>query len=568
MKKTSLKVFTNGDDAHLVWHHEKIEGCIGFAIKRQLTRGGATTETYLDNRVGYADEAAETGERRSSLEWPIQRYNWTDHSIDKDDTVRYQIIPLTVTKKSINEAISNWSEAITLTNAGSSHTSVYFNRGIVMSQFIRNNSTAINHIKKGEPAEELEQKLQHFLMGQLGAKLLELLEETVASKGHIYAALYELNQNDILQAFKKIGKKAHIVLADGSIKTKGEDQNADARAQLKGKVDLMDRWICNDKLGQLGHNKYIVFCDKNKNPIKVWTGSTNLTHTGLCTQINNAILIEEAGVAEIYLNHWEQLKNADSTFSEALLAFNSTVKLGGTRTSPHHVWFTPTPAQVELEAAKQLIQQAKEGILFLMFEPGTKDTLYNTIEELNTHQSPLYIHGVKNKLTGATTKTENDTTTEETEVALVKTGYATNHTFDIIQPEGIANGFAYWTEEITRNRFLGKIGWAIIHSKVVLIDPFGDNPILITGSHNLGPKASRKNDENMVIIYRDKKLAEAYAVHIMAVYNHYRWRAYLQKMKVEEKNPWRGLEKGDKWQNRLESATQQSEFNFWLNLKH
>ena len=40
----------------------------------------------------------------------------------------------------------------------------------------------------------------------------------------------------------------------------------------------------------------------------------------------------------------------------------------------------------------------------------------------------------------------------------------------------------------------------MVHSKVVLIDPFGNHPVLMTGSHNLGPKASGTNDENLLII--------------------------------------------------------------------
>jgi phosphatidylserine/phosphatidylglycerophosphate/cardiolipin synthase-like enzyme len=28
---------------------------------------------------------------------------------------------------------------------------------------------------------------------------------------------------------------------------------------------------------------------------------------------------------------------------------------------------------------------------------------------------------------------------------------------------------------------------AIVHSKVVVIDPYGTNPVVMTGSHNMGP---------------------------------------------------------------------------------
>ena len=40
----------------------------------------------------------------------------------------------------------------------------------------------------------------------------------------------------------------------------------------------------------------------------------------------------------------------------------------------------------------------------------------------------------------------------------------------------------------------------MVHSKVILVDPFGADPVVLTGSHNLGPKASGTNDENLLII--------------------------------------------------------------------
>jgi phosphatidylserine/phosphatidylglycerophosphate/cardiolipin synthase-like enzyme len=68
---------------------------------------------------------------------------------------------------------------------------------------------------------------------------------------------------------------------------------------------------------------------------------------------------------------------------------------------------------------------------------------------------------------------------------------------------------------------------AIVHSKCIVIDPFSDDCAVITGSHNFSDAASAKNDENLVIIKGNKQLAQAYALHINGVYDHYSWRAYL-----------------------------------------
>jgi hypothetical protein len=68
---------------------------------------------------------------------------------------------------------------------------------------------------------------------------------------------------------------------------------------------------------------------------------------------------------------------------------------------------------------------------------------------------------------------------------------------------------------------------AIVHSKTIVIDPFSDQCAVITGSHNFSVSASEKNDENLVIVRGNKKLAQAYALHINGVYDHYSWRAFL-----------------------------------------
>src|SRR6267378_6846954 len=56
---------------------------------------------------------------------------------------------------------------------------------------------------------------------------------------------------------------------------------------------------------------------------------------------------------------------------------------------------------------------------------------------------------------------------------------------------------------VTRNEFIpmqgGVVGFAIVHSKLIVVDPF-TNPVVVTGSHNFSGSASSKNDENFVII--------------------------------------------------------------------
>ena len=60
----------------------------------------------------------------------------------------------------------------------------------------------------------------------------------------------------------------------------------------------------------LAHNKFLVLCEADKSPQTVWTGSTNWTKTGLCTQANNALLVRNPPIAQFYLDQWKTLAAA------------------------------------------------------------------------------------------------------------------------------------------------------------------------------------------------------------------------------------------------------------------
>jgi phosphatidylserine/phosphatidylglycerophosphate/cardiolipin synthase-like enzyme len=101
----------------------------------------------------------------------------------------------------------------------------------------------------------------------------------------------------------------------------------------------------------------------------------------------------------------------------------------------------------------------------------------------------------------------------------------------------------------------------MVHSKVVVLDPWGEHPVLMTGSHNLGVKASAKNDDNLVILEgaAAKPLASAYAVNIIAIYQAYRWNHYA----TTQPSGWHGLEDDDTWQDGHLSGDALAELRFW-----
>src|SRR5262249_5766010 len=162
---------------------------------------------------------------------------------------------------------------------------VYFNRGIVAAQWV---SRRLGITAQSSQVRKLRavistpgDRFRSYLAGPLGERLFELMAFAAREKREICAALYELDDPQLEAALVKLGRRAHVVLANGSVKKQGEDQNRRARRRLRGKIDLHHRMISPRALG---HNKFLVVCDAKVRPRWVWTGSQNWTKTGLCTR--------------------------------------------------------------------------------------------------------------------------------------------------------------------------------------------------------------------------------------------------------------------------------------------
>ncbi|MFD0894722.1 hypothetical protein KBB96_05105 [Luteolibacter ambystomatis] len=550
-----VRVYHNGDDVFIAWKPDGfIEDCRGFALMRR--RNGI--EEVVSTWVGFEGQAHKDGERRSSTNWPIQKYQWTDYMASPGDKLAYRVLPMIgPNKESLRIDSSNaseWTEEIELTREFAPGIEAYFNRGIVAAQWVSRRlgitDTDLKATKLSKIISTPNDKFREYLFGPLGARLFQVLDEAANDGRDVYAALYELDDEQLEAALENLGERAHVVLANGSVKQKGGDQNAPARERLTGKIDLYDRIL---KPGVLGHNKFLVITDNSGKPRWVWTGSQNWTKTGLCTQANNSLLIDNPALAKEYFQQWERLRDAGGETPEELKESNSTVRSKKIGKTPLNLWFTPTIGQVDLEEARDIIVNAKQAILFLMFNPGPKDTLLNKIIETarkGAVGNRLYIRGAINQ----------DPSTTTNPVTLFDSENQQKSDFEVVLPAAVDKATNWFRRELKKL----PQAFAMVHSKVVIVDPFGKNPYIFTGSHNLGPKASGTNDENLLVIRGAPGLAAAYAANIMAIYNQYRWR-FRSSIQPPGKR-WDGLKDNDQWQKGYlkEGSTALREINFWI----
>jgi len=356
-----------------------------------------------------------------------------------------------------------------------------------------------------------------------------------------------LTDVELVKSLVNIGHKLNIVLANivakpdpgGSEETAGE--NDDSESQVKGAASsLLYR---KPPSGHIVHNKFLIYVDGSGVPQAVLTGSCNWTDTGMCAQTNNSIVIQDKAVAARYMAYWKKLQ-ADETAHEAGGAFQGTplrtfngkgknlnLDEGTDNASTLTSYFSPNtpkqrskakgktePCPVDLKDLRDRVMAAKNAVLFLAFIPGTPSITEFAAAAQKANKN-LFVRGCVTspdaagnfyydlKGTSPPKKQKGVKNPAAPQDARVISAEALGTTV----PEG-------WQKELL------KAGFAITHDKIVVIDPFADDCVVVTGSHNLGYQASYNNDENMVMIEGNKKLAMAYATHVLDVYDHFSWR--------------------------------------------
>ncbi|MCW2984065.1 MAG: hypothetical protein JWR63_1635 [Conexibacter sp.] len=562
---TTIRAFANGDHVLVVWRPSSIRDTSrGFTVARRYVDDPHSDHT-LENWTGWKGEQVPPGTFKPSTEWPLQRLLWADLQVDPDRPVRYRVASMDGKQGALKRGRwSSWSEPVTVTAQAERAIDVYFNRGIVASQWLTHKLEELDgaHLGKalrdaiGTPGSEVRDDLS----GRLREGLLGLLAQAAADGVDVYTALFELDDPELLPALVKLGKKAHVVLANGAKGKSGpKDENKDAAAALMaGQADLHRRMV--DQGRYLAHNKFVVFCDEAGAPAAVWTGSTNWTRTGLCTQVNNGILLRSKPLADGFLQRWKDLRDAGDAAPPTLAdkAVTAKATIAGAKVT---AFFAPVHDQIDLQEAGARIRAAEQAVLFLMFNPGPRGTLLNDIVARASPLSEFYdetlcIRGVVN----------DDPGTKTTKIDGL---FKTSPQYEVVRAYNVQQDFAFWDAEL--RKLSGT--WAMVHSKVIVIDPLGDHPVVMTGSHNMGPKASQSNDDNLVVVEGSAALARHYAVNIMGVFMQYHWR-YNNRAAADKPGPdeqpghgpsqWAGLRDDARWSKGLLDGARGREIAMWL----
>ena len=615
-----VSAYANNEVAYVSWEIDgKIDGCLGFEVTRVYVDEDGN-ELEGESRVRCASWVPFAGQRNPNWLpqdtgiWPVQKLEWRDLTARKrrdalkrrpeDVLVRYEVRPLadyapgmekapdaTPRQVRIKDEEGNTvqvpayegkprqlgylakasaSETVAITRHHPPFKSTFTN-GILAAQWLRKVLLADGEIKPNEllhKIENPEDPHRRYLAGDV----LPQIHEFFASGDSFYLALYELEDQELLDLLLANGPKVNLILANsGESKGKWDARNSAARqALIDAGVKIEHRMFNNNS--HIGHNKFVVRVIGDE-PEAVLTGSTNWTSTGVAGQTNNCLVIDDGTVAGQFLAYWRRLKDdalgQPASFGDTMKDNRQGQDLRKANMESFSVvrdeasivsWFSPNTKAVtkgkaiapDLSEVYRRMRGAREAILFLVFYPAQqgRDCIIEQAISMGVQDRELIVAGAVSDpkaMPNYVAPDKNDPGDASDDVVATAPRTYVDANVSLVRASRIDEQTLladFGMEQLTPR---GTVG-AIIHDKIVVIDPLSPDCTVILGSHNLGYKASYCNDENLLIISGNRALAEAYAVHVLDVYDHYRFRAIQAEQEAKHKKGWSGnLDSDDSW---------------------
>jgi len=493
----------------------KLKGVLGFAIERLDHSDGERIWMRGMKTFEATDPLLGPGNTVSSREHPFQSFQWADYSAFPERIYTYRIIALGGSPEDLKEG-ATVSVTVTTESETTGKHSVYFNRGAVASQEYARRFQNKKPSVIGPPAYK-------WLSRGLVEALLAYIKQANGSAYELYGAIYQFQNADVfaaLKAAKASGAKVKIIFDD-------KDQKEDNEAALEGSGI---KALCKGRThaGNYAHNKFLVLV-KGGEPVSVWSGSTNMTENGIYGHSNVGHVVRDKVIAQSYLDYWNQLfgdpKKPDlSPWNEEHSPAPSVPpdrKLAAV--------FSPRPNVEALEWYADMASKAQRG-LFMTFAFGMNKLFVPTY----SRQDDVLRFALME--TKGMNKEQQATTDRVRRLPNVVVAVGKNI---------VINAFDRWLRE--RATIVSKTHVRYIHTKYMLIDPLGDDPIVVTGSANFSDASTTTNDENMLVIRGDKAVADIYLGEFMRLYSHYAFRESLSFDRTGAPVDLKYLEPTDAW---------------------
>jgi phosphatidylserine/phosphatidylglycerophosphate/cardiolipin synthase-like enzyme len=291
-----------------------------------------------------------------------------------------------------------------------------------------------------------------------------LIEKINSAKSSIHIASFEFDLTPVAEALiaaKQRGVDVRWVTDDENGLEADEEPGHGQFAMLEQRgIEVR-----SDSRSALMHNKFWIFDGQT-----VWTGSTNITVSGIFEQNNNVVVVRSPEVAAIYEREFAEMWEGQYGPTSPSTADQQSIVVNGT---PLQVYFSAEDDV--MTRIIPIVRGAQSSIRFFAFSFTDQPLAQAMIDRAGTG---VDVEGVFEKVGS------------QTESAQLRSLYCAKLP----------------ARQDGNPRFL--------HDKVIIVD----NRYVITGSFNFSANATQNNDENVIII-DNPQIASLYMQEFERIWN-------------------------------------------------
>lgn len=520
-------------------------GLLGFAVERS---DPAEKERYFmfgykvfPSVVPSPDETTTV----KTFDHPVQSFVWDDFTAKPNRTYEYVFHPLKGKPKNLDRSAPPIAiEVRTEPLFSSKKHDVFFNRGIASSQAY---ARRFDNKKPDKLDPEKRKEALEWLSRSLDEAMLKFIANAKRNDT-LLCCFYEFRYLPVAQALKDAADRGVNLqlIVDAKVNERtdkdGEFHESFPREDnlrtLK-QVGIAKRNVIlrEAKPNEIQHNKFMVLLKgKRAEPSEAWTGSTNLSDGGIHGQTNVGHWVRDARIASEFKAYWDLLsedpgpkagddaatvRRKNKELRAAVEELQETpgsladVKSGTTSI------FSPRSGSDVLDMYAHMIDDAKNvSCITLAF--GISEVFKQLFSD-NTSASHIAFFLLE----------KEDKPNPKSKKAFVGLNAGNN----VYKAWGsfLRDPLYQWTRE-TNAKTLGlNKHVSYIHSKFLLADPLSNDPIVVTGSANFSKPSTNDNDENMLVIRGDRRVADIYFTEFNRLFYHYYFRSVQEStLKLDE----------------------------------
>jgi PLD-like domain len=484
------------------------ENLAGFAVSCKPPQGKSYT---LVNRLNFSTGITAKTKPQERLftpsnEAPFQKYRWADApSPALPGAYEYTVTAMYFEADGTLKSGSTATTSVELVPQKFANFELGFTRGALSSQAYARQFK--NAPFRPEPHtidyDTAPYEKQYEWLGFHARKMIfSFLEEAIADpKITVDLFAYDLDEPDFIRSLAQLGPRLRAVLDDAPLH---KDDNA-LEPQVVAKL-TESAGADNIKVGhfkRFSHCKVLIQ-KKNGKPIKVLMGSANFSVRGLYVQSNNVLIFNDAKMADLYEQAFEQAFTDMKGFGKSPIA-QDWFELNSKGIPATSVCFSPhTSADISLTKVGDAIEKADSSVLYAIMGMTGGGRVLDGLKALGANPD-IFSYGVTQTTSG----------------------------LDLYKPDatnGMLVPFSYLKRQVPPpfdTEWEGGMG-RVIHHKFVVVDFNGKNPIVFTGSSNLAAGGEEANGDSLLAI-TEPSIVTAYAVEAIRLVDHYHFRAAMSK---------------------------------------